>query len=214
MPLSSRGVGPTAIVDYGLCNLASVARALRHLGSEPVITSDPDELRAASRVVLPGVGAFGTAMANLRERALVAPLQEYAASGRPLIGLCLGMQLLMDESDEGGLHRGLGIIAGRCARLPRAPGYKVPHIGWSGLEPAARPWTGTVLGRSAPGDTLYFVHSFHVLPVDERDVLAYTTYGALRYCSVLARGSVYGCQAHPEKSSRTGLALLESFLSL
>jgi glutamine amidotransferase len=159
------------------------------------------------------VGAFGTAMANLDERGLIAPLQQYAASGRPLLGLCLGMQLLMDESDEGGLHRGLGVIAGRCARLSRAPGFKVPHIGWSALEPGRRSWEGTVLSQSAPGDTLYFVHSFHVLPVDDHDVLAYTTYGAMRYCSVVARGSVYGCQAHPEKSSRSGLAILANFLS-
>ena len=207
-------IGPTLVVDYGLGNLASVGRALRHLGSEPVISAEPDALRSAARVVLPGVGAFGTAMANLEARGLVPALHDYVASGRPLLGVCLGMQLLMDESDEGGLNRGLGVVPGRVARLPSAPGYKVPHIGWSGIHPAGHDWRGTILDAVEPDDALYFVHSYHVLPVDPREVLAYTPYGPLRYCSVIARGNVYGCQAHPEKSGSAGLKLLENFLRI
>ncbi len=206
--------GPTLVVDYGLGNLASVARALRHLGSDPVVSAEPTALRAAARVVLPGVGAFGTAMANLEARGLVPALRDYAASGRPLLGVCLGMQLLMDESDEGGLHRGLGIVPGRVARLLSAPGYKVPHIGWSGIRPAGHDWQGTILDAIEPDDALYFVHSYYVLPAEPTEVLAYTAYGPLRYCSVIARGNVFGCQAHPEKSGSVGLRLLENFLRI
>lgn len=207
-------MSPVIIVDYGLGNLGSVARAVRHLGAEPLITSDPDAVRGAERLVLPGVGAFGTAMSNLRERGLIEPLQAFAASGRPLIGLCLGMQLFMEESNEGALHRGLALIPGRVTRLMQSDRrYKVPHIGWSGLEPGARSWRGTALDGLKPGDALYFVHSYYAIPADPADVLAYTTYGSCRYCSVIAHGNVLGCQAHPEKSSDIGLKILKNFLT-
>ena len=206
---------PTIIVDYGLGNLGSVARAVRHLGAEPLITSDADAIRDAERLILPGVGAFGTAMANLRERGLIEPLRAYAASGRPLIGLCLGMQLFMEESDEGGHHQGLGLIRGKVTRLSESPdrSYKIPHIGWSGLEPGARPWTGSALDGLKALDALYFVHSYYAIPADAGDALAYTTYGDCRYCSVIARGNVLGCQAHPEKSGDVGLKILRNFLT-
>lgn len=207
-------MSPVIIVDYGLGNLGSVARAVRHLGAEPLVTSDPDAVRGAARLVLPGVGAFGTAMSNLGERGLIEPLQAFAASGRPLIGLCLGMQLFMEESDEGALHRGLALIPGRVTRLRQTDHrYKVPHIGWSGIEPGARAWSGTALEGLKPGDALYFVHSYYVIPADPLDALAYTTYGSSRYCSVIVRGNVLGCQAHPEKSSAIGLKILRNFLT-
>ncbi|MBK6632527.1 MAG: imidazole glycerol phosphate synthase subunit HisH [Betaproteobacteria bacterium] len=202
------------IVDYGLGNLGSVARAVRFLGAEPVISGDPALLLGAERVILPGVGAFGVAMENLKRLDLVAPLKQYAASGRPLLGICLGMQLFMEESTEGDLHAGLGLIPGRVVRLQEARehGIKVPHIGWSGLEPNGRDWSGTVLDGLHSGDALYFVHSYHVQPHNQDEVLACTTYGDARFCSVIARGAVVGCQAHPEKSGHSGLKLLKSFL--
>lgn len=202
------------IVDYGLGNLGSVARAVRYLGAEPVIGSDPDLLPDAGRVILPGVGAYGVAMANLSRLGLVEPLRQYAASGRPLLGICLGMQLFMEESTEGGLHAGLGLIPGRVARLQEARecGIKVPHIGWSSLEREGREWSGTVLDGLHSGDALYFVHSYFVQPQHPEDVLASTTYGEARFCSVIARGAVVGCQAHPEKSSEAGLRILRNFL--
>lgn len=207
-------MSPVVIVDYGLGNLGSVARAVRHLGAEPVITSDPVVIRDAERLILPGVGAFGTAMSNLQERGLIAPLKSFAGSGRPLIGLCLGMQLFMDESDEGALHRGLGLIPGRVERLQQADHrFKIPHIGWSGLAPGARPWTGTALEGLKSGDALYFVHSYYVIPADPAHALAYTTYGSSNYCSVIAHGNVLGCQAHPEKSSDVGLKIIKNFLT-
>lgn len=207
-------VKPVLIVDYGLGNLASVARAARHLGAEPVISSDPARLRDAERAILPGVGAFGVAMANLDRLGLIEPLQHYAESGRPLLGICLGMQLFMEESSEGGMHAGLGLIPGPVVRLSeaRSSGIKVPHVGWSSLEPDGRDWSGTALDGLQPGEALYFVHSYHVRPRDPSDVLAYTTYGESRFCSVIARSAVVGCQAHPEKSGESGLRLLGNFL--
>ena len=207
-------MSPVVIVDYGLGNLGSVARAVRHLGAEPLVSSDPDVVRNAERLVLPGVGAFGTAMSNLGARGLIEPLRAYAAADRPLIGLCLGMQLFMEESDEGAVHRGLGLIPGKVTRLsPGSDRYKVPHIGWSGLESAERPWAGSALDGLRPNDALYFVHSYYVTPTDPADALAYTTYGTCRYCSVVAHGKILGCQAHPEKSSAVGLKILGNFLA-
>lgn len=202
------------IVDYGLGNLASVERALRHLGARPEISADPAVLADAPRAVLPGVGAFGTAMQNLSDRGLIEPLRAFASMGRPLLGICLGMQLIMDESEEGGRREGLGLIPGRVIRLPAQPGVKVPHIGWSAIAPAARDWAGTILASLAPEAALYFVHSYLVEPADPGDVLAVTTYGGCRYCSLIQRRNVVGCQAHPEKSSAAGLALLANFLAM
>lgn len=201
------------VVDYGLGNLASVARALKHVGVEPVVSAEPGVVLKAERLIVPGVGAFGTAMRNLQERRLVDPLKTYAATGRPLFGLCLGMQLLMEESDELGRHAGLAIVPGRVARLPEDPQRrsKVPHIGWSALEPARADWNGSVLENAKPGDALYFVHSYYVLPSDPSDVVANTVYAGFRYCAVLAHGNLMGCQAHPEKSGEVGLGILANF---
>jgi glutamine amidotransferase len=207
---------PVLIVDYGLGNLSSVVRAVRHLGAEAVLSSDPSELLAADRLILPGVGAFPVAMKNLNRLGLAAPLKEFAASRRPLLGICLGMQLFMDESDEGGVNSGLGLIPGRVARLRESPdsSIKVPHIGWSNIDLVQRNWQSTILNEIEPGDSLYFVHSYYVEPVHGADILATTDYGTSRYCSVIARENVIGCQAHPEKSGETGLQLIRNFLDI
>ena len=210
MPNSASRV---VVVDYGLGNLGSVARALRHVGADPVVTSNPNELLAAPRAVLPGVGAFGTAMDNLESQGWIGPLKAFAASGRPIFGVCLGMQLFMDESEEGGRRGGLALIPGRVARLPTQPRFKVPHIGWSALEQPSASESGVLAGLGARA-SLYFVHSYYVAPADARYVLAWTTYGTCRYGAVIRRGNVIGCQAHPEKSSRPGLKMLENFLAV
>ena len=204
------------IVDYGLGNLASVARAFRFLGAKAEITSEPDKILAAQRLVLPGVGAFGSAMANLKDRDLVDPLRKYAQEGRPLLGLCLGMQLLLSESEEDGRHEGLGLVPGVVRRLEAAPGSgcKVPHIGWSGVQPASCSWDGTQLEGLIAGEALYFVHSYHALPTNESDVLAWTEYGETRFCSALRRANLFACQGHPEKSAEAGLKVLANFLRM
>jgi glutamine amidotransferase len=202
------------VVDYGLGNLASVERALRKLGAAAEISADPAALRDAPRAVLPGVGAFGTAMRNLEARGLREALRAFAASGRPLLGVCLGMQLFMDESEEGGTHAGLGLIPGRVRHLPRQAGIKVPRIGWGALAPAARAWDGSLLSGVQAGAALYFVHSYFVEPASASHVLAETQHGESRYCSLLQHANLAGCQAHPEKSSAAGLRILQNFLDM
>ncbi|MDX6769790.1 MAG: imidazole glycerol phosphate synthase subunit HisH [Elusimicrobiota bacterium] len=200
------------IVDYGLGNLLSVARAVRAVGGEPDISADPADVVGAPRVLLPGVGAFGDGMKGLRERGLVEPLRAYAKSGRPLLGICLGMQLLMDRSSEFGEHEGLGLVPGSVEKLVAGTdGVKLPHVGWSALSPAS-PWPKTALAGTAEGAEFYFVHSYAAVPAEKADRLADCGYGAGSFCAALRRGNITGCQFHPEKSGPAGLDILRRFL--
>lgn len=202
-----------AIVDYGLGNLFSVSMACLQAGLHAEITADPDAILAADVVILPGVGAFGDAMEALRQRDLVSVLRDVAAQNRPLVGICLGMQLLMTESEEFGLHRGLDLIPGRvrALRSPSEAGarFKVPHVGWSQIE-AARLWTGTFLEHVPDRSYMYFVHSFTVEPKQTGQSLAITHYEDVAFCSSLQLGNIFGCQFHPERSGRTGAAIYRS----
>ena len=208
------------VVDYGIGNLFSVSRALEKCGTTVELTDRPEAILAASRLVLPGVGAFAMGMQGLRDRGLVEPLRRYAQSGRPLLGICLGMQLLFDGSTEFGDHEGLGLIAGNIVAIePGAEGgrmLKVPHIGWSALAmpPARATWNATVLAGLEPGANTYFVHSYTAVPAREEDRLADTRYGSSRISAAVQKGAVYGCQFHPEKSAATGLRILNNFVQL
>jgi glutamine amidotransferase len=202
------------IVDYGVGNLRSVQKALERVGATAVVSDDPDALEAARGVVLPGVGAFGDGMAELRRRGLVEPLRRWAAAGRPLLGICLGMQLLFDSSEEMGDHQGLGLLPGRVVRFP--PGdLKVPHVGWNQLRLAGSSSQGKdpLLAGIADGAYAYFVHSYYAEPAEPGDVLATTDYG-LSFAAVVGRGRVWGAQFHPEKSQEVGLQLLSNFWRL
>jgi imidazole glycerol-phosphate synthase subunit HisH len=192
-----------AIVDYGMGNRRSVEKALEHVGARPVLTADHDTIAAAEGVVVPGVGAFPEAMRRLRATGLAELVAERAAAGVPILGLCLGMQLLFDSSDEHEGATGLGLLAGRV-RAVKAP--RVPHIGWNlvTFEREAKLVEG--LGEAA---AFYHVHSF-VCDADDDDVVGRGEYGE-RFVSIVERGNVMGCQFHPEKSSRDGLALLRNF---
>jgi glutamine amidotransferase len=202
------------IVDYGLGNLHSVQKALAHLGAQVEMAESGAGIERAERLVLPGVGAFSDGMNGLRTRGQVEPLRAYAASGRPLLGICLGAQLLMAESEEFGRHKGLGMIAGRVVEVPRE-GVKVPHVGWARLQPPPhRDWSGTLLRGTPPGTWAYFVHSFHAVPENPADICAVTRYGPHQITAVVARGRVAGFQFHPEKSGPAGLTMLEAFLDL
>ncbi|MFA6316459.1 MAG: imidazole glycerol phosphate synthase subunit HisH [Elusimicrobiota bacterium] len=213
---------PVVIVDYGLGNLFSIARALGSLGAEAVLSSDPKVVSRAERLILPGVGSFGDGMKGLADNGLIEPIREYGRSGRPMLGICLGMQLLMDEGAEFGFHRGLGLVPGRAVALPRAGGraggckVKVPHVGWNRVRPGRgrtrRSWKGTVLDRLGPDPYFYFTHSYVVVPEDRERALADTDYGGAAFCSVVRSGSVSGCQFHPEKSGGPGLRVLRNFL--
>jgi glutamine amidotransferase len=175
-------------------------------------------MEAADGVLLPGVGAFGEGMRNLERDDLVGPLKDLALSGKALLGICLGMQLLMEESEEFGRWPGLGLLSGRVVQLKPRPGdgAKVPHIGWSSVHPAdgggAETWAGTLLDGVNPGAFAYFVHSYSVQSAS--DPLAETTYGGQRFCSVAVRGNVMGCQFHPERSAQVGLRVLQNWLDI
>jgi glutamine amidotransferase len=208
-----------AVIDYGVGNLLSVRRALEHCGATVSVTADPEVILAAARVVLPGVGAFAKAMEQLRHTQLDIVAQEVAARGIPLLGICLGMQMLLDESEEFGINPGLGLIAGRVVPVPAtgADGhpYKIPHIGWNGLMlPKGRAsWNGSPLQDVNPGDAVYFLHSYMADPIDFSDRLADCRYGGTPICAAINRGSVFGCQFHPEKSGEIGLRVLRGFLA-
>jgi len=206
-----------AIVDYGLGNLHSITQACAHAGLHAEITASPEALLRADAVILPGVGAFGDAMATLRRLDLVAVLQDVAASGKPLLGICLGIQLLMTESHEFGVHKGLGLIEGDVTRL--APGeldgvrFKVPHVGWNSLHPAGDGWEDTLLTGVPAGADMYFVHSYVVRPRDASLVVSTTRYGQETFCSSIASGNIFACQYHPERSAAMGLRLYANLKS-
>jgi len=202
------------VIDYGIGNLHSVVKALRHEGAEVTVTSDPRDVPAAERLVLPGVGAFADGMKGLTERGLVGPLRAFAETGRPLLGICLGMQLLLGESEEYGRHEGLGIVPGRVVEIRREAGFKVPQIGWNRIYPPnGKSWSGTPLGALAEGAMVYFVHSFTAVPDREEHRLADSLYAGQRISAAVRRGNVWGCQFHPEKSGTVGLAILRQFLA-
>lgn len=196
-----------AIIDYGMGNLHSVSKAVERLGREAVVTADPAVILAADGAILPGVGAFGDAMANLRETGLDAVVKRYAETGKPLLGICLGMQLLFSESEEHGKHAGLNLLPGRVVRFQGD--YKIPHMGWNELafEQASPLFEGVEPGH------VYFVHSFHALPERSEDLLAVTDYHQ-PVTAIVGRGSLYGMQFHPEKSGALGMKLLEKFVGL
>jgi glutamine amidotransferase len=203
------------MLDYGVGNLHSVAKALRESGADVLVTNRPEDVRRAERLVLPGVGAFADGMARLEKNGLSDAVGDFFETQRPLLGICLGMQMLFDESEEFGTHSGLGVIPGRVVGIPLRLGFKVPHIGWSRIHPCPQSsWQGTVLADTHPGTRVYFVHSFSAVPECELDRLADTNYGSFRVSAAVQRGNVIGCQFHPEKSGEVGLTMLRRFLQL
>lgn len=206
-----------AIVDFGLGNLYSVKHACAHAGLQAQITCDRAEILAADAAILPGVGAFGDAMATLTRLDLVSALYDFVAVGKPFLGICLGLQLLMRESEEFGSHKGLGIVDGAVVRFPDpAEGgrqLKVPHIGWNGIHRAgsargnADPWSGTLLSGCADGESMYFVHSYIVQPADPGVLLSTSAYGDVEFCSSLRVRNITACQFHPERSGPRGLSI-------
>ena len=200
------------IVDYGMGNLASVANAFAAIGAQPVVTNRPGDLAKASRVVLPGVGAFGEAMDRLREGGLIEPLREAVLTRRaPCLGICLGMQLLGESSSEHGAHVGLGWIEGAVTRLePTDPSLHIPHTGWNTVT-CPRP--SAIFDGVRPQSTFYFVHSYHLVTTDPAATVGICEYGG-DVTAAVAKDHIFGTQFHPEKSQKHGLALLRNFLAV
>ena len=199
-----------AIVDYGMGNLRSVQKGFEKVGHEAVVTSDPAVIAAAAKVVLPGVGAFEDAMAEMRRRDLIRPVLAAIESGRPFLGICLGLQMLFDVSYENGRHEGLGLLRGEVVRFQLPPEYSVPHMGWNQLS-VRRP--APILNGIAEGAHAYFVHSYYVVPQDPGVIATETDYGN-PFCSSIWRDNVYATQFHPEKSQADGLRILKNFAEL
>lgn len=211
--MGSRGVGlevMIAIIDYGMGNLRSVQKGFEKVGHQAVVTSDPAQVAAAAKVVLPGVGAFEDAIAELRRLDLVKPVLDAIDSGKPFLGICLGLQMLFEVSYENGRHKGLGVLRGEVVRFDLPKGYTVPHMGWNQLairQPAP------ILKNIAEGTYVYFVHSYYVVPKDAQVIATETDYGG-PFCSMIWRDNVYATQFHPEKSQSEGLRILKNFAEL
>ena len=208
------------VVDYGVGNLLSVARAFEHCDAKVEFADTPEQIARARLLVLPGVGAFANGMRELRGRSLDRPVIDFAMSGQPLLGICLGMQMLLSASEEFGEHAGLGIVPGRVRAIPSVgtdgKPHKIPHKGWNALElPHGRTtWDKTILQDISPGTPVYFVHSYTAVPDASEHRLADCYYDGQLISAALQAGKVFGCQFHPEKSGEIGLRLLNTFLRL
>lgn len=196
------------IVDYGLGNLFSIQNACRRCGIETTLSSEKECVGSADGVILPGVGAFGDAMTNLARLDLISPLRDFAQSGKPLLGICLGFQMLFTESWEFGRHRGLDLFAGEVVPLKQdaSQDMRVPQVGWNQLIPA-RDWGNSFLQGACESSWFYFVHSFRAVPGDPACCLSTTRYVGLEFCSSVQSGNVFGCQFHPERSGEDGLSI-------
>jgi imidazole glycerol-phosphate synthase subunit HisH len=199
-----------AIVDFGLGNIYSVVQACKHVGLDVIVSSDRDILASADALILLGVGAFGEAMTELKNRGLVEFLQDQAFSGKYIMGICLGMQLLMSESKEFGLFKGLGIVSGTTSKFVNNINnpVKIPQIGWNQITPLhCADWDDTLLKGLRNNEYMYFVHSYYVEPVESNIIIAQTSYGDINYCSAFQINNVYGFQFHPERSGPCGLKI-------
>ena len=206
-----------AIVDYEVGNIRSIFSAFEKMGATPKLTRDRQEILNTDGVVLPGVGAYSHGMKKLKEHGLDSVIKDFAATGKPVLGICLGMQLLLSESDEFGRTEGLGLIPGSVKQLnllnPQV--QKLPHVSWNELQvPNGMSWHETILEGIASEEDMYFVHSFMAVPESESHVLSLTSYSDSQFCSSVKNGNVYGCQFHPEKSAAEGLKIISNFIRI
>ncbi|MBN2974443.1 imidazole glycerol phosphate synthase subunit HisH [Roseomonas aeriglobus] len=213
--------GRTVVVDYGIGNVFSVCNALRAIGGDTVLTSDPNAIRKADRVLLPGVGAFARAMDALQAGGIADALRDFVATERPFMGICIGMQVLMERSTEFGDHPGLGFVAGEVRRVeesgPTGMTRRVPHIGWAGLRYSNEDeaWNDTPLSKLSPeSDSVYFVHSYHCNPTNRDELLATTDYDGIEITAAIHRDNIFGVQFHPERSGEVGHKVLGAFLEI
>lgn len=206
-----------SIIDYRLSNIYSVKHACEAVGLNAIISSKKEDLLSADGAILPGVGAFGDAMSNLKKLDLISPIKDFIANGKPFMGICLGMQLLFTESSEFGIHKGLDVIEGTVNKFPEFNKHnkiRIPHVGWNKIYlPKGRTsWKNSLLRGVDNNDYMYFVHSYYVSPSNYKDVLAMTDYEGVEYCSAIVDNNVFATQFHPEKSGRIGLKIYQNFV--
>lgn len=203
------------IVDYQMGNMFSIQGACNKVGLEAMITSDLREITQADALILPGVGAFDEAMGNLRRLDLVEPIKDFVQTGKPFLGICLGMQLLFSQSEEFGCTNGLDIVQGAVEKLPSSlagKALRVPHIGWNRIYPSAgQPWESTILSKVDPGEFMYFAHSFHCKPADDLVTLSMTSYDGFEFCSSIRFRNIHATQFHPEKSAQHGINIYKNW---
>ena len=210
-----------AVIDYGMGNLFSVERACEHAGLNAIITADKSTIMNSDGIILPGVGAFGDAMDSLERKDLIAPIKDFVEEGKPLMAICLGMQLLMSESEEFGQHKGLNIIEGSVVKFPvknmEGGKIKVPQVGWNRIfQPSSEDptyWNESPLKDIMSGEFMYFVHSYYTVPSDKGAILSTTTYEETQFCSGIRRRNVFACQYHPEKSAAEGIKIYKNWAS-
>jgi glutamine amidotransferase len=207
------------IIDYGHGNLFSINQACIHLGYKPIISSDPKIISNADSLILPGVGAFKVAMDELKRKSLIEPIKDFVGKGNYMMGVCLGMQLLFETSEEFGIHNGLGLIKGKVQRFPsnfNGKKIRVPQIGWNKLveEKSINDWRNTPLEDITQDDYMYFIHSYHANPIEEKNILSFSYYQDIKYCTSVIKENIFGFQFHPEKSAEKGLSIYKLFLKL
>lgn len=206
-----------AILDYGIGNVKSISNAFEKIGAKVELTNDPNIIMGSSALILPGVGAFAKGMDNLNEFKLVPIIYDFIETSRPFLGICLGMQMLMEESEEFGITKGLGLIKGKVIRMPLSPSSKVklPHVSWNEIhEPEKGRWKGTLLETTIELTDTYFVHSYVASPTNKEDILATTKFDDILFCAAVNNHNVFGTQFHPEKSGEAGLNMLRKFVEL
>jgi imidazole glycerol-phosphate synthase subunit HisH len=204
-----------AIIDYDIGNVQSIKNSLRSLEEfDIVITNNENEILEADGVILPGVGAFKKGMEELKIRNLPKIINKYVSTGKPLFGICLGMQLLFDKGEEFGSTQGLGLLEGSVKKFPKALNAKLPHISWNEIEYVSSNWKGSILKGINDKEDMYFIHSYICMPDDESIILSKTEYGGINFCSSIKKDNIYACQFHPEKSGKSGLKIIRAFIDI